>query len=166
MIVDILNTEDGTWHTVLSNPPPDPIFAAVTLLKYDSYKALIDEWGPLAREHLPEIRQIGATQPSPHCPGKSFRIERFSSLTPWSEVDWWIWASLVVGWSPEKTKELQLSHKDKQMAKLLAQESEQTAPAKLAKVVQANIGQAAVDDDCDAHMMQRPYGTHISVRRV
>ena len=153
VIVDILHTDTGKWHTCLSNPPPDPIFAAVTLLKYDSYKALIDEWGPLAREHLPEIRQIGPTQPSPHCPGHSFRIESFSSLEELKQLDWWMMAGLAVGWSPEKTKEFQLSHSDKAMAKLLAQAAEETAPARINQQVQDAVGQERVAADGDAHMI-------------
>ena len=83
----------------------------------------------------------------------SYRMESFSSLQKWSEVDWWVLAGLAVGWTPAKTKEFQLSNTDKQMVKVLAQESEQAAPAKFAKVVQAGVGQARVDADGDAHMI-------------
>ena len=84
---------------------------------------------------------------------KELPHRKLQLLQKWSEVDWWVLAGLAVGWTPAKTKEFQLSHTDKEMVKVLAQESEQAAPAKFAKVVQAGVGQARVDADGDAHMI-------------
>ena len=102
MIVDMKNIKTGEWLTVLSDPLPDLMMSAITLLKFDEYNMLLDEFGSRARNRLPEVEQIGARRQSPHS-GKSFRIEDISSLPRMEANNWWPMAGGVLGWSKKQT---------------------------------------------------------------
>ena len=107
LVVDILDTDKNKWSTIITNPPPSPIMSALTLLKYDSYKLLIETWGDTARQHLPKPAPIKEKTKSPYN-DKMFRFEDFENLDLWSQIDWWVLYGLAVGWSPEHTKKCQL----------------------------------------------------------
>ena len=155
IVVDILNTDTDEWYTMLTNPPPSPIMSALTLLKYDTYKKLIEKWGETATQHLPKTKQIKDKKPSPYN-GKMYRFEDFDDLDQWSDVDWWIIAGLAVGWSPEETKKYQLDNDDKKMAKMISRrcdELEEIRGEKVAKVIKANVGNLETDGEGDIHMI-------------
>ncbi|MCP4244390.1 MAG: hypothetical protein GY772_27915 [bacterium] len=105
MIADIKEPDTGKWTTIVTNPPPAPITAAVALLKYESYKSLIEEWGDEARKYLPKVQQIGEKTRSVHDTTGVVRAVDFAATEEWSETDWWVVAGLAVGWTPEMARQ-------------------------------------------------------------
>ena len=153
MIADILNSVTGEWNTVLTNPPPAPITSALTLLKYENYQALIDEWGDVAREHLPRVTRCSSKQPSQFKANVMVRKEDFEALEEWSSTDWWVVAGLAVGWDKEKTKELQLHHKDKELAQMLAQAALEEKPKKIHRQLLEVAGSTRANEEGDDELV-------------
>ena len=96
---------DGPDRIVVTHPPPAPIMSVASVLRYDTYKALIETHGDDARNALPGVKLQGPKTKNPHSGEMCHRIESRDKVKEWEDNDWWEVAALASGMQPNEIAE-------------------------------------------------------------